>query len=48
VDLAKLVGWIQWSGDIDDGLDKLDQFDEEWFLDHHIEVNNKSNFNIEN
>ena len=43
----ELVGWIQVVGSIQDGLEKLDQFVDEWFLDHMAEVNHRFNFNIE-
>jgi hypothetical protein len=43
----ELVGWIQSTDDIDEGLAKLDRFEDEWFLDHMAEVGSKFNFNIE-
>lgn len=43
----ELVGWIQSTDDVYDGLDKLERFNDEWFLDHMSEVGNKFNFNIE-
>ena len=43
----ELVGWIQSSDDVDEGLDKLGRFDDDWFLDHMDEINGKFNFNIE-
>lgn len=43
----ELVGWIQSSDDVDDGLAKLEQFEDEWYLDHMAEVGHKFNFNIE-
>ena len=43
----ELVGWIQSSDDIDEGLRKLERFEDEWFLDHLDEVGSKFNFNIE-
>jgi hypothetical protein len=43
----ELVGWIQSTDDVDKGLEKLERFEDEWFLDHMAEVDNKFNFNIE-
>jgi hypothetical protein len=43
----ELVGWIQSSDDVDDGLAKLERFENEWYLDHMDEVGHKFNFNIE-
>ncbi len=44
---SELVGWIQVSGSIQAGLEKLDQFVDGWFLDHMAEVNHRFNFNVE-
>jgi hypothetical protein len=44
---AHLVGWIQSTDDIQTGLEKLEQFEDEWFLDHMAAVDNKFNYNIE-
>ena len=43
----ELVGWIQSTDDVQEGLEKLERFEDEWFLDHLSEVDNKFNFNIE-
>jgi hypothetical protein len=43
----ELVGWVQWAGDVHEGLERLERFDDEWFLDHMAEVETKFNFNIE-
>ncbi len=43
----ELVGWIQSTDDVYEGLEKLERFEEEWFLDHMAKVGNKFNFNIE-
>ncbi len=43
----ELVGWIQSTDDIDEGLARLDRFEDEWYLDHMAEVSSKFNFNIE-
>lgn len=43
----ELVGWIQSTDEVDEGLAKLDRFEDEWYLDHMSEVGNKFNFNIE-
>ncbi len=43
----ELVGWIQSTDDVNEGLEKLERFEDEWFLDHMAEVDNKFNFNIE-
>jgi hypothetical protein len=43
----ELVGWVQWPGDVHEGLERLERFDDEWFLDHMTEVETKFNFNIE-
>lgn len=43
----ELVGWIQSTDDVDEGLAKLERFEDEWYLDHMAEVGNKFNFNIE-
>jgi hypothetical protein len=43
----ELVGWIQSTDDVYEGLDKLERFESEWFLDHLPEIGNKFNFNIE-
>lgn len=43
----ELVGWIQSSNDVDEGLAKLERFEDEWYLDHMAEVGHNFNFNIE-
>lgn len=43
----ELVGWIQSTDDVDDGLTKLERFEDEWYLDHMDEIGHKFNFNIE-
>ena len=46
-DFEELVAWIQSSDSINEGLEKLERFDDEWFLDHLDLVGNKFSFNIE-
>ncbi len=43
----ELVGWIQSTAEVETGLEKLAQFEDEWFLDHLAEIGNIFNFNIE-
>lgn len=43
----ELVGWIQSTDDINEGLARLSRFEDEWFLNHMDEVDHKFNFNIE-
>lgn len=43
----QLVGWIQSTDSVAEGLRKLDRFEDEWFLDHMYLVNDTFNFNIE-
>ena len=43
----ELVAWIQSNDDVDEGLEKLERFDDEWFLDHLDFVGNNFSFNIE-
>ena len=43
----ELVGWIQSTDDVSEGLAKLGRFEDEWFLDHMAEIGHKFNFNIE-
>lgn len=43
----ELVGWIQSNDNIDQGLEKLERFEDEWFLDHMAEIEHKFNFNLE-
>jgi hypothetical protein len=45
---SELVGWIQSTDDVYTGLEKLERFKDEWFLEHMAEVDGKFNFNIEN
>ncbi len=42
-----LVGWIQSFDDVEVGLAKLEQLDEEWFLKHLDDIGDKFNFNLE-
>jgi hypothetical protein len=44
---SELVGWIQSHDDVYEGLDKLERFKDEWFLDHIDEIEDRFNFNIE-
>jgi hypothetical protein len=43
----ELVGWIQMTGDINEGLDKLEQFEAEWLEEQLRKVGANFNFNIE-
>jgi hypothetical protein len=43
----ELVGWIQSTEDIRTALDKLERFEDEWFLDHITLIGGRFNFNIE-
>jgi hypothetical protein len=43
----ELVGWIQSTDSVVEGLEKYDNFEDEWFLDHMYLVDDKFNFNIE-
>jgi hypothetical protein len=43
----ELVGWIQSSDEVEIGLQKLEQFEEAWFLDHMAKIDHRFNFNIE-
>jgi len=43
----ELVGWIQSTDDVSEGLDKLERFEEDWFLDRLDQIGNRFNFNIE-
>jgi hypothetical protein len=43
----ELVGWIQSTDDVIDGLEKFERFEDEWFLDHMDKVGDKFNFNLE-
>ena len=43
----ELVGWIQSTDTIEAGLEKLEQFEDSWFLDHMHQVGDRFNFNIE-
>lgn len=42
-----LVGWIQSTEDVRTALEKLERFEDEWFLDHITLIGDKFNFNIE-
>ncbi|NIT62023.1 MAG: hypothetical protein GWN00_39265 [Aliifodinibius sp.] len=42
-----LIGWIQSHDDVEEGLNKLERFEDEWFLDHMAEVDYRFNFNLE-
>ena len=46
-DFEELVAWIQSSDSIDEGLEKLERFDDECFLNHLDLVGNNFSFNIE-
>lgn len=46
-DYRTLVGWIQSTDDVYEGLEKFEQFQDEWFLDYITEIGDKFNFNIE-
>ena len=43
----ELVAWIQSEDRVPEGLEKLEKFEDEWFLDHLTEIGNSFNFNIE-
>jgi hypothetical protein len=43
----ELVAWIQSSYEIEEGLDRLEQFEDEWYLDNMGEVGRYFNINIE-
>jgi hypothetical protein len=43
----ELVAWVQSTDDVYEGLDKLERFDDEWFLDHLELAGDGVNFNIE-
>lgn len=43
----ELVAWIQSEDQVREGLEKLEEFEEEWFLDRLAEIGNEFNFNIE-
>jgi len=43
----ELVAWIQFSGDLDDGLDRLDKFENDFLLNRIEEFCGLFNFNIE-
>ena len=43
----ELVGWIQSTDDVSEGLEKIDRFGDEWFLEQLSRVGNRFNFNIE-
>jgi len=43
----ELVAWIQSSDEVEIGLDKLEKFKDEWFLDRLEEVDYRFNFNLE-
>ena len=43
----ELVGWIQSTDDVYEGLEKLERFEDEWFLDHLAEAGGIFNFNVE-
>ena len=44
---SELVAWIQFNGDLDDGLDRFDSFENEYLLSLMGEFNGFFNFNIE-
>lgn len=43
----ELVGWIQSTDTVEVGLEKLEQFEDTWFLEHMHQVGDRFNFNIE-
>lgn len=43
----ELVAWIQCPDDVDSGIEKLDAFVDNWFLDHMGELSGRFNFNLE-
>jgi hypothetical protein len=43
----ELVAWIQSTNTVDEGLEKLDRFEDEWAIDHLTSVATRFNFNIE-
>lgn len=43
----ELVAWIQFSGDLDDGLDRLDKFENDFLLNRMEEFSGLFNFNLE-
>jgi hypothetical protein len=43
----ELVGWIQSTDDVSEGLEKLDRFGDEWFPEQLSRVGNRFSFNIE-
>lgn len=43
----ELVAWIRSNDSVQKALDKLERFEDEWFLDHLDEIGNRFNFNIE-
>jgi hypothetical protein len=42
-----LVGWIQSTDAVNKALEKLERFDEDWFLDHINDIGDKFSFNLE-
>lgn len=43
----ELVAWIQSKDNIEEGLDKLEKFEDEWFREQPLWLDNRLNFNIE-
>ncbi len=43
----ELVGWIQSTDDIQKGLEKLEQLEDELFQEQIVKIGNRFNFNIE-
>lgn len=43
----ELVGWIQSTDTVEVGLERLEQLENTWFLDHMDQVGDRFNFNIE-
>ena len=43
----ELVAWIQSTDEVYEGLEKLERFEDEWFLDHLAETGGIFNFNVE-
>lgn len=43
----ELVGWIQSTDAVDEGLKKFGRFEDEWLLDHLDEMEDHFSFNLE-
>jgi hypothetical protein len=44
---SELVGWIQSTDAVSEGLEKLERFEDEWLFEQLTRVGNRFNFNIE-